>query len=245
MEGRLKDLKRHHNCGEVDTRNDDLGVLTIYFQNITDDIQVNCTVEFEVRTSAKGNKYAKFISIVERNQAIFNTEDRENWYLWGEDAEQDFIDKIVPQIHLDIQKNPAKETHPWEIDLFDYTNQRYADLKTQNTPFFTAGKYQYNGRPYDPTYTVTFNKKDYDNYLKRHPDCDIYFWVNWTQVAYRQQKLQQVKGIWRAHFSHMIEKIQANEVALHPYRHRVDDDRNARDSFLFFLNDTKVFERLL
>lgn len=55
----------------------------------------------------------------------------------GEHYEDDFISKVAPLIQLDIIKNPAKGTSPWEIDLFDRTNNKYADLKTQNTPFFS------------------------------------------------------------------------------------------------------------
>lgn len=52
-------------------------------------------------------------------------------------------------------------------------------------------------------------------------------------------------GVWKAEFSRMTEKIQANEVRLHEYLYRKDDDHNARDSYLFNLVDQSVFERLL
>lgn len=37
-------------------------------------------------------------------------------------------------------------------------------------------------------------------------------------------------GVWRAPFLRMAEKIKANEVALHEYIYRKNDDHNARDS---------------
>ena len=112
------------------------------------------------------------------------------------------------------------------------------------TPFFTAGKYFYGVKRYDPAYTVTFNRKDYEYYLQNYPDSDIYFWVDWKQLEYKDIRIPYICGIWRADFSRMSEKIQRNEVALHPYIHRKNDDHNAKDSFLFDLRDRSVFERI-
>lgn len=244
MKGRLLSVDRAKKIGIVDTRNDNYGELTIYFQNIDDSIQKDVTVEFDVRVSAAGNTYAKFQSVVERNQAIFNTEDRNLWYEWGEDEENDFIKNVVPLMNLDIIINPEKTIKPWAIDLFDKTNNRYADLKTQNTPFFTAGRYKYKGEKYNPSFSVTFNKKDFENYLVNHSDCDIYFWVNWTQLNYKNINVEPVHGVWRASFQKMKEKIENEEVVLHAYLSRVDDDHNAKDSYVFNLLDEDVFEKM-
>lgn len=43
----------------------------------------------------------------------------------------------------------------------------------------------------------------------------------------------------------MAEKIKNEEVYLHTYEHRVDDDTNAKDSYLFDLRDEKVFTQLI
>lgn len=126
--------------GQVDTRNDGIEILTIYFQEIPDVVQMNCTIEFDVAISRIGNRYAKFISVADRNQALFNTEDRTQWYVWGAAEENDFVEHIVPRLDIDLRINPEKAQKPWEIDLFDYTHNRYADLKTQNTPFFYSGE---------------------------------------------------------------------------------------------------------
>lgn len=245
MEGILISLDRVEKKGRVDTRNDNIGILTIYFKELPDEVQLNCTVEFDVVISKNGNRYAKFITVAERNQVMFNTEDRMQWYVWGQEEEYDFIEHIVPRLGIDLRINPEKSMSPWEIDFFDYTHNRYADLKTQKTPFFTAGRYLYGGVPYNPTYTVTFNKKDYEHYIEKYPDCDIYFWVYWSQLIYKDIRVNELYGVWRAPFRRMAEIIQANEVALHEYMHRVDDDHNARDSYLFNLADDTVFERLI
>ena len=244
MEGRLCSIDYENRRGRVDTRNDDLGVLTVYFRYIPAELKVNSTIEFDVMTSATGNKYAKFVSCVERNETYFNTEDRSKWYDFGEKLEEDFIPVIREATGRDIRVNPEKKYCPWAIDLFDFSANRTADLKTQTTPFFTAGKYFYGAKRYDPVYTVTFNRKDYEYYLQNYPDSDIYFWVDWKQLEYKDIRIPYICGIWRADFARMSEKIQRNEVALHPYIHRKNDDHNAKDSFLFDLRDRSVFERI-
>ncbi|MRM79006.1 hypothetical protein GJI91_08900 [Lactococcus lactis subsp. cremoris] len=230
--------------GKVDTRNDAFGELRIY--QLPNDIIVNSTVEYIIRNNqSNGKPYAVFKNKAERNIAVFNTESRNEWYKWGENKEQDFITKIVPKLQLDIQINPQKETMPWVIDLVDYTNDKFADLKVQNTPFFTASRYCYKGVPYDPEYTVTFNKKDYENYMQNYPDCHIYFWVNWEQTHYKNIVLNPLWGIWRASISDIDNIISNGEATLHSYQFRRNDDHNAKESFLLNLNDSRVFERLI
>lgn len=245
MQGLLVELCPNEKYDIVDTRNDRYRRLRLYYDKQSVKLTVNTTVEFDIKISAIGKTYAKFISVVERNQAIFNTEDRDRWYEWGEAGEDNFVTKIAPVIGLDIKKNPAKATCPWEIDLVDYTNNRYADLKIQNTPFFTVGKYSYNGQRCDPTYSVTFNRKDFIKYSNEHPDCDIYFWVTWNQTEYRGHTIPELHGVWRGCFSKMAERITQGAAPLHAYQHRTTDDHNARDSYVFDLRDTYVFEHLL
>ena len=240
MEGRLCSLDIARKSGRVDTRNDQLGVLTIYFSAVPPGLTADATVRFDVVTSRLGNVYARFTGLVERNPARFNTEDRDKWYVWGE-GQEDFAAMISRKTGRDIQRNPEKKICPWAIDLYDYTAGRYADLKIQNTPFFTAGKYAYCGVPCDPAFTVTFNREDYDNYQENYPGCDIYFWVDWQQLVYREITVPHVSGVWRAPFTKMAERIEAGHSPLHPYLHRRHDDHNARDSFLFDLRDEAVF----
>lgn len=245
MEGRLCSLDPEQKRGKVDTRNDEYGLLTIYFKTIPPDLKVGATVEFNVTTSRFGNLYAIFVSVVKRNKAQFNTEDRGKWYIWGEEREKDFISIICQATGRDIRINPDKAKHPWAIDLYDYTAMKPADLKTQRTPFFMAGKYWHDGFRYNPAFTVTFNRKDFERYKENYPLCDIYFWVDWKQCKYDNITIPHVCGVWRASFPEMAKKIQDQKVALHSYMHRKDDDHNAKDSFLFDLRDCVVFERIL
>ena len=146
MRGLIVECEDDKEFAIVDTRSDQHGRLHLYHGEPASTLAVGMTVDFELKVSGAGNTYAKLTSVIERNQALFSTEDRAQWYEWGEDAEADFVEKIVPQLGLDIRKNPEKERCSWAIDLFDYTNDRPADLKVQNTPFFTVAKYRYCGR---------------------------------------------------------------------------------------------------
>ena len=96
-----------------------------------------------MRGYKSGNIYAEFVTVVERNQAQFNTEDRSKQYDWGEGREKVFLVVICQGTGHDICINPEKELYPRAIDLYEYTLKKTADFKTQNTSFFTAGKYSY------------------------------------------------------------------------------------------------------
>lgn len=184
MEGRVSSIDLDNNYGEIDTQNSTVNQLRFYPNSTKDFIKINDTVTFNVKTSMAGNRYAVNVKKVQRNICKFNTEDKEKWYLEGESIEYKFIAETVPQLGLDIIINPEKKEKPWVIDFYDRTNKRYADLKTQNTPFFTAKKYKHDGIAYDPAYTVTFNKKDYENYKQNYPGGDIYWNIEWTQLNY-------------------------------------------------------------
>lgn len=245
MEGLLVEIKSDKPYDIVDTRNDQYGRLRIYYPQSKPCLKTNTSVHFKVKKSSSGYTYAVYVSVVERNQVPFNTEDRSKWYEWGEDAEADFIQHIVPQIGLNIQKNPEKVHCSWAIDLYDYTNNKPADLKTQNMPFFTVSQYKYKGSTCDPAYSVTFNHKDYKHYKNTYPNCDIYFWVHWKQLSYREITVSEVYGVWRGAFSKMAMCIETKQAPLHRYIHRKDDDHNAKESYIFNLLDTEVFTRVI
>ncbi len=245
MEGLLVACCPDQSYDIVDTRNDQYGKLRLYYNKQVVRLSVNSTVKFDLKTSAAGHTYAKLISVVARNPVLFHTEDRASWYAWGEAGEGNFLAGVAPALGLNIKRNPEKEHCPWAIDLLDDTNHRYADLKIQNTPFFTVSKYSYCGQRCDPTYSVTFNRKDYEKYAKEYSDCDVYFWVSWNQTEYRGNTIPAIHGVWRGRFSKMAERIQRGEAPLHPYQHRTTDDHNAKDSYVFDLRDTDVFEALL
>lgn len=254
MRGRIFDIDRQNRKAKVDTRNDKYGTLTVYFNNhdIPQDVCENCTIEFDVKISRLNNYYAVFSGIVERNPAIFNTEDRERWYNRGEKLEGDFLLECVSIIGRDIRRNPIKDTDPTAIDMLDYSDNPLGtpcDLKTQNTPFFRAGRYAYRKGTrqikYDPSYTVTFNRKDYEKYKREYPDCIIYFRVQWQQQTGYGVTVADVDGVWAAQFCEMSNRIESGAVPLHEYQNRRTDDHNAKESYLFDLNDETLFTKLM
>lgn len=243
--------------GQVDTRNDNIGIITMYYpqSGIPNNAIVGSTVSFKLMIHQRNNYYGVFENVVPRNVAMFNTEDRDQWYRVGEKSEADFVNYINPRVYNRVIRiNPEKKDDPTVIDLVDTSSDDgYADLKTQTTPFFsceTNPHYFYRGNRYIATYTVTFNLKDYENYCRTHPHCNIYFWVNWQQLEYAYRdgsivRVQPLQGVWVAKFQKLRELIENREVALHAYQNRKTDDHNAKESYLFMLNDQEVFVRLV
>ncbi|MFS0688971.1 hypothetical protein AB1K89_06995 [Sporosarcina sp. 179-K 8C2 HS] len=170
-------------------------------------------------------------------------QDKGSWCSHGERKENIFIKKYGLQLGQII--NPQKKINRYAPDLANCIGNGLADLKTQNTPFFTAGKYKY-----DPQYTVTFNKNDADRYRVNNPDIDIYFWVDWIAVRYFKEStnpkygdtdisIDSMHGVWKVSFKDLDAIIQ--DSPLHQYQQRVNDVRgNARDSYLIDLNDNRL-----
>lgn len=195
------------------------------------------SVEYGIEETPRGLTAIQ-VRVLERNQAIeHNTEDKLYWCRAGEIEEEAFVREIVPRIHRNLIVHPDKKTRKTMIDLLNTDQGTLADLKTQKTPFFSAGRYGY-----DPQYTVTFNHKDYDHYKRLYPTAAIYFWVHWEQLQYKTYTVEPMYGVWEVSFTYLQERIEANEVALHQYKHRIGDTKNATESYLFNLNE---FHRLL
>jgi hypothetical protein len=165
------------------------------------------------------------------------------WCTHGERKENVFVRNYGERLGLII--NPEKKTNKYAPDLANVIGGGLADLKTQNTPFFTARKYNY-----DPQYTVTFNRNDADRYREEEPDLDIYFWVDWIAVRYFKEStnpkygdthvsVEPMHGVWKVSFQNLDAIIQNSP--LHPYQQRVNDNqRNAKDSYLINLNDPRI-----
>ena len=89
---------------------------------------------------------------------MHNTEDKNFWVdKYGEKNERNFINVSNNFGIKELQINPEKQSNPHVIDYC--WRDSLADLKTQTTPFFTAGRYKVN-----PRFAVTFNRKDYERY---------------------------------------------------------------------------------
>ena len=137
----------------------------------------------------------------------------------GEELEEAFIREIVPKINgLTLTIHPDKRFNPMSIDLYNPITGLVADLKTQNTPFFTAvsGPFvsPYNNESYDPTYTVTFNRKDYERYQDLYPDAYIYWCVNWQQLQWKNLTVDPLEGVWEVPFKDLATSIENETVYL-------------------------------
>lgn len=186
----------------------------------------------------------KYIATVERNAAIFNTEDRDQWYSWGENEENGFITHIVPHSNLDIRINPQKKMCSWAIDLIDYTNNRPADLKTPNTPFSLLESILI--KVYHVILTTQLPLIEKIIITTESTILTVTYTFGFIGFKLSTEILQFKKYMVysAAIFSQMALCIENGDAPLHPYMHRVNDDHNAKDSYVFNLKDEDVFEKV-
>ncbi len=166
-------------------------------------------------------------------------QDKGPWHKFGEKSEKIFISKYGQELSLDI--NPQKLADPTVADLINTSNGKFAELKTKNTPFFKArGLYNH-----DPQYTVTFDLKDHDNYMKNYPNLEVYFWVSWIAVKFVDTETITVKpmeGIWKIDFQDLKELNK--KAPVHEYRQRIGDKLgNSKFSYVLDLR-SKGFEKI-
>lgn len=150
------------------------------------------------------------------------------WCRDGERIEEAFVQKFGKELKLTI--NPEKVDNPYAPDLV-HNGKQLADLKTQNTPFFKAGKLY----DIDPSYAVVFNRKDAVRYYRKYPDIIIYFWVEWHSVKFEMnnftQEVEYINGVYRIPFKDLIPILQISPE--HSYQQRIDDNKgNAKSSFV-------------
>jgi hypothetical protein len=179
--------------------------------------------------------------VVVRIVSIYNTEDTEAWYGLGEQRERQFIKEVAPLLGLKAEINPAKACDKTAPDLL--VNGKIAELKTEETPFFTA-RQKYG---IDPQYAVSFNLGDYLSYKDKYPTMNVYFWVNWKRLEWQHPQshlifqVQPMFGVYRANVAAIAKQIEAGTQRLHAYKRRIADLRNERHSYGL---DVRHFERL-
>ena len=170
---------------------------------------------------------------------MHDTEDRAHWFRLGLAQEHAFVTDTAARLGLPLQMNPAKERNPKAIDFVLSPLEGapvYADLKTQNTPFFTAGR-----RGKNPGRTVTFNAKDLRHYEQLYPQAVIFFHVHWTQLSAtfgaQTYTVPPLHGVWRASVPDIRALVDREQVQ-HAYQRRVNDTQgNAKESYLLSLDD--------
>jgi hypothetical protein len=171
---------------------------------------------------------------------MHNTEDKQWWVLEYRKNEDDFVNLVAPKLGLKAEINPEKETNPFAPDLI--VNEKLADLKCQQTPFFKSNVFY----KIPNQYAVTFNHKDYVNYSEKYPDITIYYWIDWQLLSKTIRgetfTVEPMSGIWRVHFSRIKAMIETQKTNLHTYLRRTEDSvGNAKDSYVF---DLRSFENL-
>ncbi len=165
------------------------------------------------------------------NKKPTDTENKTPWLELGEQREDVFIKEVAPKLQLEAEQTPRKKDDPTAIDMI--VNGAPADLKTQETPFFTSGK------TYDlpPQYTVTFNKNDHQRY-KTKENVELYFWVRWRdETEGYGVEVDEMEGVWKIDHSTVTRWIAEGDTPLHQYRRRQGDTENARSSYLLDLRE--------
>jgi hypothetical protein len=170
-----------------------------------------------------------------------NLQEKGFWCEHGLEKEHVFVNKVGSRFGVEMNKD--KDDSPYVPDLFQTHNQKIADLKTQNTPFFQS-KQKYG---ISSQYAVTFNVKDYKRYSSLYPDIAIYFAVEWTVTKFvgygRSQEVKPMRGVWWTDLTRIKEMVKTSP--RHSYQQRVGDKKgNAKDSFIFDLRN-EGFTKLL
>lgn len=178
------------------------------------------------------------------NDNIVSNKNLQNKGLWceiGAGKEEVFVRKYGELLGLAI--HPDKKYNPYGPDLINLKNGKPADLKTQNTPFFQAGK----RFGMDPQFTVVFNHKDRIRYKEKYPNIEIYFAVDWQAITFKSEyktiTVNPMQGLWYINFQKLNEVLE--KAPLHNYQQRVNDKKgNAKGSYIVSLADQK-FKKLI
>lgn len=175
---------------------------------------------------------------------MHDTEDKKWWVdQYGEEYERYFVTNIATKLSIPVDINPQKQRDKYAPDLTIRNGQGLADLKCQCTPFFKTGQFY----SMDPTYTVTFNKKDYERYKDNYPGIIVIFWVhwrvhNWTDRRGNRYTVRPVNGVWACKIMDIVTRVEKNMAPLHEYiRRKGDTSGNAKDSYLLNLLDMYWF----
>jgi len=152
-----------------------------------------------------------------------DTEDKLAWCDHGLDLELLFCEKFGER--LGVSMNPEKTDNPYAPDLVNVSG--FADLKTQQTPFYRAGSYGVN-----PLQCVVINRKDLKRYYKLYRDIQIYFWLSFEGGTSYGVSIPKMDAIFMVDLASIIRMIHDKLIPLHHYQRRGDDPVNAKSSYL-------------
>lgn len=167
---------------------------------------------------------------------MLDLQDKQSWCEHGRKLEDLFVEKFGKTLSLEINKE--KTDSVYVIDMYNTEEGLLSDLKTQNTPFFLAGK-KYN---IDSQFAVVFNKKDKLNYIEKTSngsDIYIYFWVQWKKQERFNVQVLGIDAIFRVKFSDLLKML--DEDKLHEYKQRKNDTKgNAKSSYVIDIRNLEL-----
>jgi hypothetical protein len=160
-----------------------------------------------------------------------NTENKQEWCDYGDDAERIFAAGRLFQLGLGGHINPQKKTNPYVHDLYV---QFPSDLKTVRTPLFKSMELY----GIDPQYAVTFNHKDAERYKELYPNIIVIFDIFWhdcykefSGVKYQVADMQLTVAGFLSNIRNAIIKSGSHRI---DYTRRVEDTSgNAKSSWVF------------
>ena len=168
---------------------------------------------------------------------IPQTEDRQAWYVLGEQREQLFIDKYGKQLELII--NPSKQKYKTSPDLYHIKESQSAELKVQFVPFFQSEKL-FN---IPPKYAWTFNQNDLIDYgMTKWDKFPIYIWVNYQEPIERYGvNIDKFEAVYMTRIFYL--KQLSEHACLWDYLNRRNTSGNSKESYAFDLR-TKYFKQV-
>lgn len=162
--------------------------------------------------------------------------DREGWWEFGIQKEQEFVDRVAPGLGLRAEINPERLTNLKSFDLL--VNGQPADLKYSDTTFEIAENlFGVRG-----DHLVALNKTDFGSYFHRYPNLTLYYWIQRPRV-YRYKDnandllhIPSLFGVWCISIKKVSELVQAGMHYEYSYKNRIGkDEKNKKISFFFDL----------
>jgi len=159
--------------------------------------------------------------------------DTENKNYWVEEygikKETEFCN-ACNVLGVPLKINPNKTFDKYAPDLL-YGNM-LADLKYSGTPFYTSKC---------PQWTVSFNHKDYVQYIENYPNIGIFLWVNYPDSYAYNVRVNRIHGIYYINFAKLADLITGGIFPSHEYKKRVNDNMgNAKSSYLIYLKHPEI-----
>lgn len=173
-----------------------------------------------------------------------DTENKIEWYKAAERWEEHFCTSVAPVYGITARINVAKardKTAPDLEVLYKSGVFRPVELKPQFTPFFMSTKL-YN---IHPQFAFSLNVCDVEEYKERQWwNLPILFWTDWKVREWNGVGVvNKVEWLAWQTVRELSEYIDQKKPPVHNYARRVNDDNNAKNSYILDITDFKKIER--